>query len=223
VSGPSHAAEAHLNAIYDLLGLQRGVVHSHQVLARAAIEHMVRSSWLSEPSMGVRERLARWETERLYSAAEAAKLGFEENYDEIKRKVLTTAEALGIPKLKRSKGRPPELVRRPSSTDLVRLFMLDQDDNGFGGSSYRIYSATTRGTRYALVQNVNDQPTRSCTAGWTKPGADRPLRPSGSCLPAWDRTTSRRVALSPEPTPRRRPEARADSGPSRRTGAGKSP
>src|SRR4051794_1140879 len=70
------AAEAHLNSIYDLLGLDRGVVYSDQVLARAAVEHMARSSWLSDPSIDARERLARWETERLYSGAEAAKLGF---------------------------------------------------------------------------------------------------------------------------------------------------
>ena len=157
------AAEFHMWGFCDLVMAEKTGPNTLDVLARAAIENLARALWLSEPSIGATERLKRMQTERLYSAAEEAKLDAERRRDaeERKQRILATAAALGWKSLKSEKGRPKRFVVRPQATELAGQLMLDVDDRGLGKFLYRLLSASTHGTTYALarfIHAIDDHP-----------------------------------------------------------------
>jgi hypothetical protein len=128
-------------------------VFGHIVLARAIIESCARAAWLADPSIGVRLRIARAESERLYSLAEVEKLPGAAPNLEARRRILDTADELGF---ERKHGKNQSVVSleewRPGQTKIVRwLFAHDED---VGELIYRWWSAVAHSTLFGVTMNM---------------------------------------------------------------------
>jgi len=151
------AAEFHMWGYCDVLRAEKTGPNTLDVLARATIENLARAVWLSDPGIGRVERIKRSQTERLYSAAEEKKLGLERSSIAKDRqdRILATAAALGWPPLRSRKGWPPRLVDRPTATSLAGQLLLDNDERGLGQFLYRLLSASSHGTTFALARFIH--------------------------------------------------------------------
>lgn len=151
------AAEDHALALTKLLGVHHPVF-AHHPLARSVLECAARASNLVEVGLTPRQRLIRWTNDRLYSLAEMKKLSPAGAAQATARtdQLLDAAEELGLDRSAAGRRRPPQLKPpRKDSTQLVGRLMADGDDpTGFGTLSYRLFSATTHGTAYALAQRL---------------------------------------------------------------------
>lgn len=129
-------------------------VYSPAVLARSALEAAARCSWLSEPKIGARQRVSRWATEQLYSAAEEHRLlGDASNALERRSSILESAERHGFSKRTR-KGKPPAVEEdRPSATVLFRKLFGEEDD--FGAALFSFWSAIAHSTFYGVFNAVD--------------------------------------------------------------------
>ncbi len=150
------AAEGHLHSMSTLLRQPKVNPTSIDVLARTALETLARAVWLAEPALGAETRLKRAKTERLYSAAEQAKLGpvAQGVATDVRDRILRTADNFGWVKLPAKRGTPPRFEERPAATTLVGRLMLDHKGDGIGEFAYRLLSASAHGTIYGLVRHI---------------------------------------------------------------------
>ena len=139
----SVVAENHLLSICDLLALRRPVVFSTEVLGRAALEALARSAWLSELLIEPKERVRRWQLERLYSLKHGEHLDPKKARRE-REQISLSSKVLGI---------PVSLKDRPSATTLFGRLFLDRGTEASGNRLFRQQSATTHGTIFAVVQS----------------------------------------------------------------------
>lgn len=147
------AAEDHLLGLTAMLSMHHSPF-AHNALARAALELSARSSYLLQLGIAPSERLARWTNERLYNLAETKTIAaeFAPAADARVQHILDAALAAGLQKAQAKRRRPPQLVpERQSATKLVARLMLDESQLGLGTLSYRMFSASTHGTIYALM------------------------------------------------------------------------
>jgi hypothetical protein len=156
--------------------LQQGdaPVFAHVVLARSALEHAARAWRLLDPTVRVRQRIARGMNERLFSLSQQAMLPSD---PEVKRRardrirsILGEAERVGLRRLP-SRPRIPAYLEeaRPSSTELVRRLLESGSDRELGKLIYAYFSAVTHGTAFGLSQSVDrDMATASGRLGATQ-------------------------------------------------------
>lgn len=131
-------------------------VYGPMVLARAALEACARAKWLAAPGIGVRRRVARGETERLYSAVEINKIRRAMDTDvddEVRTQILAEAERQGFTKKSRSGQSVVSLEEyRPTATECFRQLFGISD--GFGETMFRYWSAVSHGTAYGLLGSL---------------------------------------------------------------------
>lgn len=124
-------------------------VYGHVVLARAVIESCARAAWLADPSVTVRTRIARAQSERLYSIAEAMKIPGISDTSDARRRILAEADRQ---KFKRISAKDQSVVsleeRRPGQTKLVRWLFSENGD--LGELIYRWWSAIAHSTLYGV-------------------------------------------------------------------------
>jgi hypothetical protein len=145
-------ADDALLTITTLLTARHPPIYGCQILTRTVLESCGRLAWLSTAGLSTRQRIARHENERLYSAAELARIEQPElrvDPRQITKDILSTADALGFRKAPAKKGAPPALEeRRPSMTSLVGKTLEDPEL----GHVANYLSGVTHGTLYALLQ-----------------------------------------------------------------------
>jgi hypothetical protein len=151
-------AEDCIFATTRLLTGDRAPIYACEGLTRSVIEASGRLGWLAEPWIRTKQRVARWQTERLYSAAELSRvqLPAEAGMDPAatKRSIFETAEVLGFNKMPSQRGRPAELEeKRPSATYLVTQ-SLESVEN-LGPLTMNYLSGVVHGTLYALLQSID--------------------------------------------------------------------
>ena len=131
-------------------------VYGPMVLARAALEACARAKWLAAPGIGVRRRVARGETERLYSAVEINKIRRAMNTDvddEVRTQILAEAERQGFTKKSRSGQSVVSFEEyRPTATECFRQLFGISD--GFGETMFRYWSAASHGPAYGLLGSL---------------------------------------------------------------------
>ena len=122
-------------------------------LTRGALEAAIRASWLLNPEIDFRRRLARSATDEVYSRFQLMKVvGDDENhYRDVVEVAKDTADRLGVHFLEAGTGPPAVGERRPSSTALIEEMM---EIPGLGSSVYRGLSARAHGTSYGLSMGV---------------------------------------------------------------------
>ncbi|MDQ6949055.1 MAG: hypothetical protein M3256_23040 [Actinomycetota bacterium] len=148
------AADDLITALCRLFEPGTPTVFAHVVLARAALESCARAAWLAEPGIGVKRRVARGLTERLYSLAEAGKLPGAPDTLERRRMILDEAERQGFAK-KSGRGQPVSLIEPRKGSKAIVKWLFDKPDDDLGELVYRFWSAVTHSTIYGLVQSVD--------------------------------------------------------------------
>lgn len=136
------------------------VVYSHMILARSCLEASARARWIDEPGIGIRRRVARAMTERLYSIAEQGRIpGVDQSGPLNKRiqtrldRILGEAERQGF--TVRAAHRAKSIDEpRMGSTEVVRWLLADLGP-ALGESVFRFYSAVDHGTVYALGESID--------------------------------------------------------------------
>jgi hypothetical protein len=137
----------------------RTPVYAHAVLARAALEHAGRASWLFEPAIGFRLRVARGMNDRIFGLSQQARLPLSEQ--DLARgskrleELLAEAARLGFQTvLDRRTGVRYLEERRPSQTQLVTNLLSGDGDASLGAFIYGFFSAVAHGTTFGLTQSV---------------------------------------------------------------------
>lgn len=143
-----------------LLDADPVVIYSHMVVARSCLEACARARWLDEPGIGIRRRIARTMTERIYSITEQGRIpGLDESAPPDKQSE-TLIEALAGEAVRQGfdviKDRRSKAIgeRRLGSTEAVQWLLSDIGPD-LGESVFRFYSAVDHGTIYALGQNLD--------------------------------------------------------------------
>lgn len=129
-----------------------------QTLARSGIEMAGRSKWFSDPAIGVRRRLARYETERLYNAYEMRRFGdgHDKKSAHISKEITAAAEEMGFELLSGRKFRHTCIEEpRPGGNRIFRE-VLDEGDlaDGVGHTLFSYLSAVDHGTIYGLLESI---------------------------------------------------------------------
>lgn len=154
------AAQDHVFSLSRLLSLPL-TQFAHMAVIRAAIENAARAYWLLDPDLDLRERAGRGLTERFASLQEmigVLTLTDAKQAEEKKRRLaqlISTATELGFSV---KKGGHPERyflaeIRRPSATSLAGSILPET-----GKAMYKLSSAATHGTTYALMLNYRVEP-----------------------------------------------------------------
>jgi len=143
-----------------------------EVVARSAVEIAARSWWLLESGIGPAERVGRYLADQLFSAYEAERLaramawphgvsGISPESAQLRLK----CDELRLPYTRSSKAPAVAGQQRPLSTDLIPRLIRDTIYAPSAEMVYRLTSATTHGTHYALMRSyrdtgdrVNDEP-----------------------------------------------------------------
>lgn len=152
------AAEDFIEAACRLLASEPVPVFGHIVLARSALEACGRGQWLYQPQIGVRSRIARGMTERLYSLAEQQRLPGDvvdrACIAERRRPILEEATKQSFVTV--TKRRTPTALGepRPSATETVKHALGDSADPDLGRVLFGYFSAVSHGTVYGLLQGI---------------------------------------------------------------------
>ncbi len=152
------AAEDFIESACRLVAREPLPVFGHLVLARSALEACGRAQWLYEPGIGVRRRIARGMTERLYSLAEQKRLpadvGGSARIIERRRSILDEATRQGF--LKVTKQKTPTTIGEPrlGATETVKNALGESDDPDLGHVLFGYFSAVSHGTAYGLMQSI---------------------------------------------------------------------
>ncbi len=153
----------HLKSISNLLGVQMPLF-GPEILTRSAHETAARAWWLVDPAIGLRRRIARSLTDRLYSADYATALARDygvdvDHFSEPPARVEATCEALGLTITGPLRRRHVDGEARPHATQLCTdlLRSIDPEDTTNRPSvAYPYYSAIAHGTYYALLHAFED-------------------------------------------------------------------
>lgn len=137
-------------------------VYGPQTLMRSGLEMAGRSYWVADPSIGVRHRVARYQTERMHSAMQLRRFAGKNDLAlRTEREVKASARDLGF-ELLSGKGLPHTCVleRRPSGGQVYRDLLgdLPTEVRGFGRSLFAYLSAVDHGTLYAVLEAVVQPP-----------------------------------------------------------------
>jgi hypothetical protein len=89
------AATDNARTFAEAFDAQKPPLYGHLSLARATLEASVVAAWLNEPGIAYEERVKRGMCERLYSAAEVAKLGIKTDAEETLAEYVADAVSLG--------------------------------------------------------------------------------------------------------------------------------
>ncbi len=143
-------AEDHLGAIATLIRQGR-IVYATYSLARTAAEVASRAWYLLDPDMSLERRVRAGISERLYSLQEQSDLGIESITTESRNRGREIAGEAGRHSYRASGARNgvPKLDgRRHKATQLVEDAIGGED---LGRVSYKLFSAFSHGTGYALT------------------------------------------------------------------------
>lgn len=148
------AGEDIIRSMCRLFEFEELPVYGHLVLARASLESCARAAWLAEPGIGVKMRVARGMSERLYSMAEAAKLRGAPTMTERRRQILDEAATQGFRRISHRNQSVVALEKsRPGNTALVGwLFGAHRE---LGDTMYRYWAAVSHSTLYGLAQSLD--------------------------------------------------------------------
>jgi hypothetical protein len=144
------AADDHLLAVSRLVP-HPSAVYSIYTLARTVAEVSARAWWLLDPSIGSGGRAERGLAERIYGITEAGKLPIEGIAEHTRARVaelrrLAQAEGLSISREHKS----------PGGGEVLRELMgRDEESRSLGDHTYKLLSAFTHGTSYALQQLIH--------------------------------------------------------------------
>lgn len=131
-----------------------------QTLLRSGLEMAGRSFWLADPTIDVRHRVARFQTERLYNASELRRFGRQNDLAvRIEKEVKGAAKALNFDLVPRRKSDKHGhlLERRPSSTQVYRLLLDNAEPGGLGQPLFSFLSAVDHGTIYGVLEAAMTQ------------------------------------------------------------------
>jgi hypothetical protein len=134
-----------------------------EALSRSAVEMAARSWWLLEPGVGAADRVARFLADQLFSAYEAERMAREMKWPhgvtglspgsaDIKRK----CDELHLSHDNNQQAPMVAGQTRPRSTALVPELVKDTIYAPSHAMVYRLTSATTHGTHYALMRGYRD-------------------------------------------------------------------
>jgi hypothetical protein len=155
------AAEDEVFAMCRLLEWDSLPVYAHTVVARAALEASLWSSWLAEPDIDIRFRAGRDLTLRIADQAEAAQIAeAAEKPDaanlarERARTLRERAERNGLRVLPARRHQPREIEeQRPSIGKLARTYLGDDEDKThgrLGTTLWKSYCGVAHAGMYAL-------------------------------------------------------------------------
>ena len=146
------AGEDAMLSFADLVSADRTPTYAHLPVARSGIEWLALAHWLSDPDVGVGERVRRSLNERIASAYEQARLPSDANPEPQRHARLLEATCLGYTPTLSKKGRLRVLApERPSITGHIQR-LLGGDD--LGKLLYSYLSAISHGTIWGLVQSA---------------------------------------------------------------------
>ncbi len=153
------AAEDHILSICRLV-VGEPSLFGPQCLARASLEAAGRSEWFTESGIGVRRRVARWQTERLHNLYQLKRLGKLSPSEAADRaKVITgAARSLGFDILQ-GRRRPHPMIQedRPAGAEVFRRLLVDATgENGLGHTMFAYLSANDHATVYGLMQSMSE-------------------------------------------------------------------
>jgi hypothetical protein len=128
-------------------------VFATKVLSRSVLENAASASWLLDPGIDVRLRIARGRNERIYSAKQLLRLNslpveMRERSEKIVETIHAVGQQLGFSV--NSNGWLEE--DRPGFTRLLRWMLGDE----LGATIANYYSAVAHGTQYGLTSAVID-------------------------------------------------------------------
>lgn len=162
------SAENYLHGMAELL--YEPVAHfSYLAVGRACLENSARAWWLLDEAIGARNRAGRSLTERLSSLAEASSVmaaggdtsDLLERNQRREAQVAQNARDQGFDVRTTKRGYVLTEFKRPNATDLCEM-MLPK----VGRFMYKILSASTHGTTYALMQHYRAEESDSGGLGW---------------------------------------------------------
>jgi hypothetical protein len=128
-------------------------LYSYVPLARAALECFALAHWLSEPGIGIKERVRRSLNERVESAYEQSRLPAELSPEPARQDRLLSATSLGYERTKPRKGRPVFLAPGPPTVTRRIRNVLGGDE--LGQIMYSYASAISHGAMWGLVARVH--------------------------------------------------------------------
>lgn len=157
----------------------RTPVYAHAILARAALEHAGRASWLFEPAIGFRLRVARGMNDRIFGLSQQARLPLSEQDlargSERLKELLGEASRLGFQTvLDRRTGVRYVEETRPGQTQLVKNLLSGDGDATLGQLVYGLFSGVAHGTTFGLMSSVRAAPNAPRPPGvqWGAVGTD---------------------------------------------------
>ena len=146
------AGEDAMLSLADLVTGDRTPTYSYLPVARAGIEWLALAHWLSEPHIGIKERVRRSLNERIASAYEQSRLPNGANPEPERQARLRQATQRGYTLTPSKKGRfrvfAPE---RPTTTAHIQRVL---GGNDLGKLVYSYLSAISHGTLWGLVQRA---------------------------------------------------------------------
>lgn len=146
-------AENLIGSLGTLLMDEAAHVYGPVAVSRAALEACGRAAYLADDTIGVRLRIARSLSDRLYSIDETEKLGHDAAHCLARRRlILDEAQRQGFEK-KSKKGQSVVSLEeyRPGSTAIVRRAF---DDDELGTTVYGLWSAVVHSTLYGLTSTL---------------------------------------------------------------------
>ena len=142
-------------------------VFGHTVLLRAAIESCARAAWLADPNIGVKLRVARWMSERLYSAREADQLPGARLQSRPRQVILEEARRQRFEKISDKRQAAVSLEERRKGNMAIVKWLFEQPSAGgdreLGEIVYRVSSAVAHSTLYGIFLQLEadaSEPTR---------------------------------------------------------------
>ena len=130
-----------------------------EVCCRSSVEFAARAWWLMEPAVPARNRVCRYFVDQIYSAAEAEKLETAMSWTASRtgsptvNDLLLRCQRLGLIVTSTRGVYSVEGARRRSSTGLVTDLVGETRYRNDREMVYRLMSATTHGTLYALMRS----------------------------------------------------------------------
>jgi hypothetical protein len=155
------AADDCMNALGVLLA--KDVVYSPFVIVRSVLETAARGWHILDPDIGMRERVARGMTERLYGLSEIGRMG--KQFAERARtdrvpKIIESAERQGFTPIPPRKKWEPYAIDspRPGMMESIEALIVHHGDPGLGRLMARYTSGIAHGTASALYQLLEKYP-----------------------------------------------------------------
>jgi hypothetical protein len=147
------AAADNVRCYATLFDQERAPVFGHLVIARAALETCVYSTWLNDPTLDAVERMKRGLAEQIHSAREQQRIT---RFRAHGKRVESELEAVAA-KFRwtvKSKGAEVGGARRPWMRTALSTMLVGDDEREIGQALWGYLSAVTHGTWYGLRESV---------------------------------------------------------------------